>query len=62
MNKRKAPTGISLTEVERDIVYTESVRRGLHNFSAMVRMIIHEWKDLTAPTPPGNGKDQEEEA
>jgi hypothetical protein len=55
MDKAKAPTGISLTDRERDIVVRESERRGLHNFSAMVRMIINEWHELTSPTPPENG-------
>ena len=53
-------TGISLTELERDIVQSESINRGLHNFSATLRMIIREWRALTA-TPPGNDKNQEDE-
>ena len=50
-------TGISLTELERDIVQSESISRGLHNFSATLRMIIREWRELT--TPADNGKEGE---
>ena len=62
MNDPKIVTGVSLTETERDIVVAESRRRGLHNFSATLRMIIHEWKELTAPTPPDNGNEPGEES
>ena len=50
-------TGISLTELERDIVQSESINRGLHNFSATLRMIIREWRELT--TPADSGKEGE---
>lgn len=53
-------TGVSLTELEKDIVLEESQKRGLHNFSATLRMIINEWKRLTSP--PDNGNEPGEES
>ncbi len=49
MDKKKEfnPTGISLTQVEADIVQEESSKRGINSFSATVRMIIREWAELT---------------
>ena len=51
---------ISLSDREKTIVNEESQKRGLRNFSAALRVIINEWKELTAPTPPDNGKPGEE--
>ena len=42
-----AVTGVSLTEYEVKIVNHESHKRGLHNFSATLRMIIREWEKFT---------------
>ena len=42
-NKEHLPTGLSITQVEMDIVKEESEKRGINNFSATVRMIIREW-------------------
>ena len=55
---RPVMTGVSLTELEKDIVLEESQKRGLHNFSATLRMIIQEWREFTYPTPD-DGKPQE---
>ena len=46
-NKEHLPTGLSITQVEMDIVREESEKRGINNFSATVRMIIREWYELT---------------
>lgn len=46
MRKGIKVTGVSLTEFEQDIVTEESNRSGLFNFSATLRQIIREWKDL----------------
>ena len=46
-NKDHLPTGLSITQVEMDIVREESEKRGINNFSATVRMIIREWYELT---------------
>ena len=46
-SKDHLPTGLSITQVEMDIVREESERRGINNFSATVRMIIREWYELT---------------
>ena len=55
-------TGVSLTELEKNIVLEESQKRGLYNFSATLRMIINEWKELTAPTPPENVNSQDQQS
>ncbi len=49
MDKKKDfnPTGISLTQVEADIVQEESLKRGINSFSATVRVIIREWYEAT---------------
>ena len=49
MDKKKDfnPTGISLTQVEADIVQEENLKRGIYSFSATVRMIIREWYEST---------------
>jgi hypothetical protein len=36
---------VSLSKFEQDIVTRESTKRGLYNFSAMVRQIIREWDE-----------------
>ena len=54
-----AVTGVSLTELEKDIVLEESQKRGLHNFSATLRMIIREWAKFTRINPD-NGNPGEE--
>ena len=41
-------TGISLGTHEVNIVTRESKKRGLYNFSAMVRMIIREWDEFNS--------------
>jgi predicted oxidoreductase len=48
MDKRKdyLPTGLSITQVELDIVRKESEKRGINSFSATIRMIIREWDEL----------------
>ena len=57
MTFENTPTGmsVSLTDNERKIIRDTSVKRGLHNFSAALRMIVNEWKELTSP--PDNGKE-----
>jgi hypothetical protein len=64
MTLENTPTGmsVSLTENERKIVRDTSVKRGLHNFSAALRMIVNEWYDQHSPTPPENGDQDREEA
>lgn len=52
---------VALGEFDRQIVNKLVQDRGL-NFSSALRFIIREWKELTAPNPPGNGNDQGEEA
>ena len=49
MNEKYAPvlTGISLTQVEKDIVLEESKRTGINNVSATLRKIIREWYEFT---------------
>lgn len=49
MDVKKDPvlTGISLTQVEKDIVIEESKRTGVNNMSATIRMIIREWYEFT---------------
>jgi len=49
MDTRKDPvlTGISLTQVEKDIVLEESKRTGINNVSATLRKIIREWYVFT---------------
>ena len=49
MDTKKDPvlTGISLTQVEKDIVLEESKRTGINNVSATLRMIIREWYKFT---------------
>ena len=49
MDKKKEhlPTGLSITQVEMDIVDLESKTTGINNFSATVRKIIREWALLT---------------
>ncbi len=42
-NKEHLPTGLSITQIELDIVREESEKRGINSFSATVRMIIREW-------------------
>lgn len=37
---------VSLTKYEQDIVNRESSRRGILNFSGMLRQIIREWDEL----------------
>ena len=62
MEKKKhhpAVTGVSLTELEKDIVLEESQKRGLHNFSATLRMIIREWANFSR-IDPDNGNTGEE--
>ena len=51
--------GVALYETERAIIQSENERLGLRNFSATLRMIIREWRELTA-TPPGNDKNKGE--
>ncbi len=46
-SKDHLPTGLSITQVEMDIVREESKKRGINNFSATVRMIIREWYEFT---------------
>jgi len=46
-NKEHLPTGLSITQVELDIVKEESEKRGINSFSATVRMIIREWYEST---------------
>jgi len=46
-NKEHLPTGLSITQVELDIVREESEKRGINSFSATVRMIIREWYEAT---------------
>ena len=41
------PTGLSITQVELDIVENESRETGINNFSATIRKIIREWAILT---------------
>jgi hypothetical protein len=49
MGEKYAPvlTGISLTQVEKDIVLEESKRTGINNVSATLRKIIREWYEFT---------------
>ena len=46
-SKDHLPTGLSITQVEMDIVREESERTGINSFSATVRKIIREWYELT---------------
>lgn len=52
---------VVLEPVDYNIIDIEREKRGLgrKGFSAALRIIVREWKELTAPTPPENGKDQE---
>ncbi len=49
---------VALGETDRQIVKELVENRGL-NFSSALRFIIREWKELTAPTLPENGKEKE---
>ena len=53
---------VVLMTVDYNIVKETADVRGLgrKGFSAALRQIIREWKELTAPTPPDNGKPGEE--
>lgn len=57
MALENTPTGmsVSLTDNERKIIREESTKRGIYNFSAALRLIVNEWKELTAPSAPDNG-------
>lgn len=46
-SKDHLPTGLSITQVEMDIVREESERTGINSFSATVRKIIREWYEST---------------
>ena len=46
-SKDYLPTGLSITQVELDIVREESEKRGISSFSATIRMIIREWYEFT---------------
>lgn len=64
MDKKKykpTMTGISLTELERDIVQSESEKRGLYNFSATLRMIIREWVKFTRVIPDNDKSGRQDE-
>ena len=61
MNKKSEhlPTGLSITQVELDIVEKESSRTGINNFSATIRKIIREWAEFTG-RDVGDPKDKSE--
>ena len=46
-SKDHLPTGLSITQIEMDIVREESERTGINSFSATVRKIIREWYEFT---------------
>ena len=62
MTFENTPKGmsVSITDNEIKIIREESIKRGLHNFSAALRSIVNEWKELTSP--PDNGNEPGEEA
>ena len=63
MTLQNTPKGmsVSLTDNEKKIIRDTSVKRGLHNFSAALRMIVNEWKELTT-SPPDNGNTQDKQS
>ena len=55
---------VVLEPVDFNIVKETADKRGLgrKGFSAALRQIIREWKELTAPPPPDNGGEPGEES
>jgi len=46
MFKNISKTSVALSNYERQIVQSESEKRGLFNFSATLRQIIREWEKM----------------
>ena len=61
INKQKKMTGVNLTASEREIVQSESEKRGLYNFSATLRMIIQEWAKFTRVIPDNDKSGRQDE-